>query len=450
MAENTVDPTGRRGGKSRRELFNEQLTSVAELKKKLSKESAKPTGLEGMEQTAQPVGEVSTSPLAGMLASKRATGYSEQDKNLEAASSEAEGRPSYFDLREGYGHVRRTIRADKAKAWQESFEKLKASSTLGEIRQSPARGVAQSDRDYYGSLIEGHKARGEEVPAALESFKSRLDFNDKVKEFREKGEALPPELEKQRMEMNPQGTRRVPRTAEEKLEAMAAETPIPRGTSHKLIKKSDGSIHVQTYDGADLVSTTPFGIKNVHTVHDVFSSPDLPSNPRNPRTSTGALRFSPVIHRVTTYNSEGVKLSQEETPKYVDTKTAHLVSSLPESRAEGAPKEYDETAYQNLKVQRAGLYRDYGPGSKQDRQSVFDQVSQGNNLAHDKVKQWMERQKPAAVTNFFEKNGTSKHGMSDEALIQWHHTEKAKDAEAKKAKEVGLHNNIVSTIGVTK
>jgi molybdopterin converting factor small subunit len=56
---NTADPAGRRAGKSRRELFNEQMTTVADLKKKLSKEKdTVDSGLEGMEQTAQPVSEV--------------------------------------------------------------------------------------------------------------------------------------------------------------------------------------------------------------------------------------------------------------------------------------------------------------------------------------------------------------------------------------------------------
>ncbi len=445
MAENTVDPTGRRGGKSRRELFNEQLTSVAELKNKLSKESAKPTGLWDMEQTAQPVGEVPTSPLAGMLASKRATGYSEKDRNLEAASSEAEGRPSYFDLREGYGHVRRTIRADKAKAWQASFEKLKESSTLGEIRQSPARGVGQSDREYHEGLIKSLRENGKEVPAELQKIADNYAFNDRVKPYRERGEKLPPELEAER-------ARRYPTTQPDVL--YGEPTPnLPQGTSHQLIKKADGNIHVRTFDGENETAVTKLTKDRVNIVTDVFSDTSGSYTPKNPH-------LVPVIHRNTFYTSDGVKLDQNETPKLLNSKTGRYVRH--EDDVEPAPvKQHDETAYQNLKVQRAGLYRDYGPGSKPDRQAVFDQVSQGNNLAHDKVKQWMERQKPAAVTNFFEKNGTSNHGMSDEALIQWHHTEKAKDAEAKKAaqeakknnqkvKEVKIHNDIVDAMGIPK
>jgi hypothetical protein len=460
---NTADPAGRRAGKSRRELFNEQMTTVADLKKKLSKEKdTVDSGLEGMEQTAQAVSEVPKSPLAGMLASKRDTGYSFEDRQREAASSESEGRPSYFDLREAYGHVRRTIRADKAKAWQDSFEKMKAKSTLGEIRNSPAKAPVQSEREYYDSMIEGHKARGEEVPAALQSIKARFDFNDKVKEFRDRGENLPPELEKQRVEMEAQnqGARRAPRTPNEKLEAMDAEKPIPTGTAHKLIKKSDGSVHVQTYRGADLVDTTPLGIKSVHHVHDVFAAPDSPTNPRNTRTSNSKLRFVPVIHRVTTYNSEGVKLNQEETPKHIDTRSGALVSTLPEQRSEDQIL-LDTAAYQNTKVKRGELYKAYGPGALADREAVHEQIKQGNDLAHDKVMQWMDRTHQKAVNAFFEKNGTSKHGMTKEGIIEWHGQEKMKDAEAKKAadqakknnqraKEVKIHNTIVDAMGIPK
>jgi hypothetical protein len=459
---NTADPAGRRAGKSRRELFNEQMTTVADLKNKLSKETTFVSGPGSMEQTAQPVSEVPKSPLAGMLASKRDTGYSFEDRQRESDSSESEGRPSYFDLREAYGHVRRTIRADKAKAWQDSFEKMKAKSTLGQIINSPAKGPAQSDREYYDSLIEGHKARGEEVPAALQSIKARFDFNDKVKEFRDRGENLPPELEKQRVEMEAQnqGARRAPRTPNEKLEAMDAEKPIPTGTAHKLIKKSDGSVHVQTYRGADLVDTTPLGIKSVHHVHDVFAAPDSPTNPRNTRTSNSKLRFVPVIHRVTTYNSEGVKLNQEETPKHIDTRSGALVSTLPEQRSEDQIL-LDTAAYQNTKVKRGELYKAYGPGALADREAVHEQIKQGNDLAHDKVMQWMDRTHQKAVNAFFEKNGTSKHGMTKEGIIEWHGQEKMKDAEAKKAataaaknnvrqKEVKIHNAIVDAMGIPK
>jgi hypothetical protein len=73
----------------------------------------------------------------------------------------------------------------------------------------------------------------------------------------------------------------------------------------------------------------------------------------------------------------------------------------------------------------------------------------------------MDRTHQKAVNAFFEKNGTSQHGMTKEGIIEWHGQEKAKDAEAKKAadqakknnqraKEVKIHNTIVDAMGIPK